>query len=47
MSGYFGDQVSQDEIAATGWLDTATSVICWTVICMSPDVLRFDYYSWP
>lgn len=22
MSGYFGDQVSQDEIAATGWLDT-------------------------
>ncbi|HAM5065289.1 TPA: fatty acyl-AMP ligase [Escherichia coli] len=22
MSGYFGDQASQDEIAATGWLDT-------------------------
>lgn len=22
MSGYFGDQISQDEIAATGWLDT-------------------------
>ncbi|AHA66956.1 NAD dependent epimerase/dehydratase family protein [Shigella dysenteriae 1617] len=22
MSGYFGDQFSQDEIAATGWLDT-------------------------
>lgn len=22
MSGYFGDRVSQDEIAATGWLDT-------------------------
>ncbi|TMQ79005.1 hypothetical protein FGG80_26795, partial [Escherichia coli] len=22
MSGYFGDQISQDEIASTGWLDT-------------------------
>ncbi|MFP1484251.1 AMP-binding protein [Escherichia coli] len=41
MSGYFGDQASQNEIAATGWLATpATSVICWTVICMSPDALK-------